>query len=162
MFVAYSHDLRDILRIRRGTWLSSYFELYFAFTFSALFHGLTMYAMPYGPNHTFNLRFTMWFNFMFWQAPAIQFEDFVIWCYKQMVGKTEGKVMDEEQKRLETNATTWHKIVGYIWVFSWWYYILPWPVDAVLRFEIVKATPLPFSVLNPILTRAENMMFGSD
>ncbi|CAF9922109.1 hypothetical protein IMSHALPRED_005340 [Imshaugia aleurites] len=164
MFVAYSRDLRAILHIRRGTWLSSYFDLYFTFTFSALFHGITMYAMPYGPNHSFNLRFMMWFHFMFWQAPAIQFEDLVIWCYKRIVGTTEGKVLNEEQqrqRRSETNVRTWHRIVGYIWVFGWWYYILPWPVDTVLRFEIAKASPLPFSVLNPVLTWAENITSSS-
>ena len=98
---------------------------------------------------------------MFWQAPAIQFEDLVIWCYKHIVGKMEGKVGDEEQKRLEMKAMTWHKMVGYAWVLGWWYYIMPWPVDAVLRFGVVKATPLPFSVLNPIVTWAENSMARS-
>lgn len=156
LFVAYSRDLRDMFRIRRGTWLSSYFELYFSFFLSALFHGLITYAMPYRPGYTFNLRYMMWFNFMFWQASAIQFEDFVRWCYMRIVGEAEGKVRDEEQKRLETKATTWHTVVGYIWVFGWWYCIMPWPADAFLKLGVIKATPLPFSVLEPIVTWAEN------
>ena len=161
MFVAYSHDLRDILRLRRGTWLSTYSELYFTFLLSALFHGLVTYAMPYGPNHTFHLRFTRWFSFVFWQAPAIQFEDFVIWCYKRVVAKTERKVGDEEPKEQEIKVMAWHKVVGYIWVLGWWYSIMHWPADAMLRFGVVKANPLPFSVLNPIVTWVENAMARS-
>lgn len=80
----------------------------------------------------------------------------MIWCYKRAVERSGEKVRDGEQKRLQTKATTWHTIVGYVWVFGWWYYIMSWPVDAVLRFGVVKATPLPFSVLSPILTLVEN------
>ena len=152
MFVAYSGDLRDILHIRRGTWLSSYFELYFTFFFSALLHGLSTYALPYGPNHSFNLRFLMWFKFMAWQAPAIQFEDFVLWCYKRIVEKTEGKVGEGEQKRVEMKPQTWHKVIGYIWVCGWCYFFMHWPADPMLRFGVFKKSPIPFSVLNPIVS----------
>ena len=93
---------------------------------------------------------------MFWQASAIQLEDFVIWCYKRIVRGREGKVRDEEQKRLETKAATWHTVVGYIWVFGWWYFIMPWAADAFLKLGVIKATPLPFSVLEPIVSWAEN------
>ena len=74
MFVSWSKDFKHILGIRRGTWLSSYSELYFTFTLSALGHGLCTYAMPHGPRHTFYPRFWTWFKFMFFQTPAIHLE----------------------------------------------------------------------------------------
>ena len=111
-FVAYSRNLRDILRVRRGIWPTTYLELYFALTLSALYHGLVMYAIPHGPNYTFDLRFVMW------QAPAIQSEDFVIWGYKRVVvGKTDLGVGDGPQK--DTQVRTWHKMVGFVWVLGW-------------------------------------------
>ena len=55
----------------KGTWLSSYSELYFCFFLSGLFHGILTYAMPYAPNFDFHTRSTMWFKFMFFQAFAI-------------------------------------------------------------------------------------------
>ncbi|KAL2041434.1 hypothetical protein N7G274_005816 [Stereocaulon virgatum] len=155
MLVSYTDDLKNLLRIPRGTWISSYFALYFGFFLSALFHGLVTYALPYGPYHTFHLRFYLWFFFMFVQAPAIHFEDCVIWCYKQATRTTDEKDMDERPSGRKDPAT-WQKVVGYIWVIFFWYHLVPTPANAVLRFGMVKDSPVPFSVLEPLLSLVEN------
>ena len=152
MFISFSTDLKDLLKIRRGTWLSSYFELYFIFTLSALGHGLITYAMPYSPRHTFHVRFVMYFNFMFYQAPAIHFEDFIIWTYKRMTGETENR---------DGKPMLWQTIVGYVWVTSWWYFVLGWTMAAVLQLGIAKLDPLPFSILRPVTAFVERNLRSS-
>ena len=155
MLVSYAKDLKTMLGIPRGTWISSYFELYFCFFLTALFHGLVTYALPHGPYHTFYLRFHLWFLFMFVQAPAIHLEDCVIWCYKQATRTT-----DEEDKNGVASGgrdpAAWQKVVGYIWVIFFWYHVVPWPANAVLRFGMVKDSPVPFSILEPLLGLVEN------
>ena len=84
--VSYSQDLESFCGIKQGTWLSSYSELYFWFFLSDLCHGISICAMSYAPNFDFHTRFTMWFNFMFFQAFANHFEDLVIRAYKRALG----------------------------------------------------------------------------
>lgn len=155
MFVSWSQDVKNVVGIRRGTWLSSYSELYFTFTLSALCHGLITYAMPYGPDHTFYLRFWMWFNFMFFQAFAIHLEDIVIWCYKRVIGEPAGKNQTQEGAGL-----SWQMVLGYFWVASCWYFVLGWCLNALLQLGIAQLNPLPFSVLQPILETVEKNLLS--
>ena len=102
--------------------------------------------MPYTPNFDFHTRFTMWFNFMFFQAFAIHFEDLVIWAYERTLGNEHSK-----DKSSRETVRTWQIIVGYLWVYTWWYWIDPWTMDPLIRLGITATNPLPFSIIQPIL-----------
>lgn len=39
-YTKWSHGIMGILGIQRGTWLSTYFQLYFTFLFSGVGHGI--------------------------------------------------------------------------------------------------------------------------
>ena len=147
--VSYSQDLKRFCGIEKGTWLSSYSELYFCFFLSGLFHGISTYVMPYARSFDFHSRFTMWFNFMFFQAFAIHFEDLVIWAYKRSLGNE-----DLKDKSSHEGVRTWQMIVGYLWIYTWWYWIDPWTMDPLIRLGITATNPLPFSILEPILRLA--------
>ena len=105
--------------------------------------------MPYAPNFVFHTRFTMWFNFMFFQAFAIHFADLVIWAYKRSLGND-----DLKDKSSHEGVRTWQIIVGYLWVYTWWYWIELWTMDPLIRLGITATNPLPFSILEPILRLA--------
>ena len=102
--------------------------------------------MPYGPNFDFNTRFTMWFNFMFFQAFAIHFEDLVVWAYNKALGYE-----DLKDKSSHERVRTWQTIVGYLWVYTWWYWIDPWTMDPMIRLGVTATNPLAFSIIKPIL-----------
>ena len=146
MLVSYSQDLKSVFKIQRGTWLSSYSELYFCFFLSGLFHGISTYAMPYAPNFDFYTRFTMWFSFMFSQAFAIHLEDFAIWAYK-----TTFETSVSNDKSLHKGAQAWQMVVGYLWVYTFWFVINHWTMNPILRLGVAATNPLPFSLIGPIL-----------
>jgi hypothetical protein len=91
-----------------------------------------------------------WVKFYIMQALGIHFEDFVIWCYKQVAGKPV-KEPGQEMEELVVELKTWHRLVGYAWVLSWWTYHTDLAMLAYLRTGLAAEDPLPFSLLRPLL-----------
>ncbi|MCJ1395079.1 hypothetical protein MMC18_007960 [Xylographa bjoerkii] len=151
-FLDWSHHFCNMLGIKRGTWLSTYFLLYFAFFMTAVGHGLGTYVIPHGPNATFDDRFYAWVRFFMRHAVAIHFEDFVIWCYKQVAypGATTSNGEGQPDNR-DTVSKRWHRVVGRVWVAGWWLYAMDWAMQAVLHTGVLADSPLPFSVWGPLL-----------
>ena len=146
VYISYSRALVSVLSFKRGTWLSSYTQLYFSFLLSATGHGLVTYGMPHGPRHTMWDRFwSFWLCFAL-QAVAIHLEDFVIWCYWQFTVGSE--VRDQHQ---EITCSHWQRAVGRLWVISWSWIISVMMVDPCLKLGIYALSPLPFPVVDPLL-----------
>ena len=68
--------------------------------------------MPYAPDFDFNTRFTMWINFMFFQAFVIHVEDLVIWAFNRSFGNE-----NSGDKGSHEGVRTWQMIVGYLRVY---------------------------------------------
>lgn len=146
VYTGYSRALVSKLGIKRGTWLSSYTQLYSSFLLSATGHGLVTYGMPHGARHTAWDRFwSFWLCFAL-QAIAIHLEDFIIWCYWQLA--LESNVRDQ---RRNMSSSRWQRVVGRLWVISWCWIISGIMVDPCLKLGIYASNPLPFSVLQPLL-----------
>ena len=102
------------------------------------------YAMSYHTRDTNTLanRFFLFFNFMMLQAVAVQFEDFVIWCYKAWTGVPKGQ---------DAQPESWHRVVGITWVLAVWCYTAKLAMLACIRNGISAEDSLPFSVVRPTL-----------
>lgn len=85
------------------------------------------------------------------QALGIHFEDFVIWCYKQVVGKPKPKTPDQDKQELDVEPKLWHRLVGYVWVLSWWTYHTDLAMLVYLRAGLAAEDTMPFSLLRPLL-----------
>ena len=94
--------------------------------------------------NTFANRFLLFFNFMIIQAVAIQFEDFVIWCYKAWNGVPKGQTVQ---------VKTWHRVIGFSWVLIVWCYSAKLAMLACVRNGISAEDSLPFSIVRPVLTK---------
>lgn len=55
-----------------------------------------------------------WVKFYIMQALGIHFEDFLIWCYKQVAGKPKPKASGQDKQELEVEPKLWHRLVGYV------------------------------------------------
>ncbi len=67
-----------------------------------------------------------------------------------------GGVDNPSYKKETTEARTvtparWQKAVGFVWVYTFWYWIDPLTVNPLLRLGVVAGNPLPFSVVQPVL-----------
>ena len=104
--------------------------------------------MPHGPHATFDDRFYAWVRFFMRHAMAIHFEDFVIWCYKQVAVpvKKDGSKPDNR----DIVGKRWHRVVGRLWVTSWWLFAMDWAMKAVLHTGVL-AEPAPISAWRPLL-----------
>ena len=60
------------------------------------------------------------------------------------------KILEDIAAHNETPAM-WQKMVGFVWVYSFWYWIIPWTVNPLLRLGVLAASPLPFSLVEPIM-----------
>ena len=143
MYTAYGRQLARALGFSRGSWQSSYMQLYFVFLLSATGHAMVMYGLPYASNHTtWDRWWSFWLCFAC-QAGAIHAEDAVIWCWCQLSGdgRTDGK---KESKR-------WQRNVGRLWVVAWCWLISPLMVDPGLKLGTYDIDPLPFPIVEPIL-----------
>jgi hypothetical protein len=107
-----------ILRFPRGTNLSSYTQLYFAFFMSAVFHfaGEFMYE-----------RRMVYRSFKFFplQAVAITFEDFIIFIAKRLVLPKRFNPGNHNESWAEAVI----RVVGYCWVILWFCLTLPGYID---------------------------------
>ena len=143
MYKGYSRQLTKALGFARGSWWSSYAQLYFIFMLSATGHAMVIYGLPYASTHTtWDRVWSFWLCFAC-QAPAIQLEDAVIWSWRQLSrdGKSNAK---RESKR-------WQRNVGRVWVIIWSWYISVWMVDPALKFGFYQLNPLPFSIVDSTL-----------
>ena len=175
-----SSNFKQHFNIKRGTWLSSYIEIFYCFTLSALFHGVSTLALPVPKEEDrkdWYTRFWAWFLFMFVQAGGIAVEDGVIWAWQHLSGSVErgtaaGMVNGAAKSDGKGNGTVggegnapspkrtahaqetpakWQMAVGFVWVYTFWYIIDPLTVDPLLRLGVVAGNPLPFSVVQPVL-----------
>lgn len=136
MLTAYTSAFVDAMKIKRGTKLSSYTQLWLAFTISGAMHASSMLILPSPTNITFNERTIGVMQFFFFQAAAITFEDFIQWVWKQLGGKTSAPSM-------------FRTLVGYTWVICCFWYSLPLIGDVMLRMRMGDQTFLPFTVTGP-------------
>ena len=68
----------------------------------------------------------------------------MIRAYKNLAGQT-GPVHEARGPEL------WQRVIGYLWVACWWYFIGGDPAAAVLRLGIARLDPLPFSIVRPLV-----------
>lgn len=103
--------VNDTLRIRKGTNASSYGKLFLSFAISAFMHAAGDYGM-YGGSR--------WFSHPFFlaQPVAIILEDIVI-----AVGNRTG---------LRSRFPNLSSALGYLWVFSWFCFVMPPFAEAFL------------------------------
>jgi gliotoxin/aspirochlorine biosynthesis aminotransferase len=138
MLTAYTGGFVDLLGIKRGTNMSSYTQLWLAFTLSGIFHALSQLMAPSPTNITFEERTVGIFLFFLWQAAAITIEDFVHWLWKQGGGSF-------------AKRSVLRTAVGYAWVlFSMWYSI-PLAGDVFLRRRFGVESPLPFTIWGTVM-----------
>ena len=143
MYTAYSRQLTEALGLSRGSWLSSYTQLYFVFMLSATGHAMVIYGLPYASTHTtWDRWWSFWLCFAC-QAGAIHTEDAVIWCWHQL--SQEG---NDDGKR---GSKRWQRNVGRLWVIGWSWLISVWMADPALKFGFYQLNPLPFSIVDPTL-----------
>ncbi|KAF2789624.1 hypothetical protein K505DRAFT_410225 [Melanomma pulvis-pyrius CBS 109.77] len=134
MLSSYTDAFANILRIRRGTNLSSYAKLYLAFFISGAFHALGQLHLPRPANITAEECSMGFLHFFIWQAFAITIEDFVKWLWQIAGWSTEGV-----------------RIIGYAWVFfsMWWSF--PLAGDTVLKLRIGAGSFAPFPLMKPLV-----------
>ncbi|KAG9230929.1 toxin biosynthesis protein [Amylocarpus encephaloides] len=142
MLTLYTDSLADLLRIQRGTNLSSYTKLYLAFAISGMFHALSQLQMPCPTNITPSERCWGFFLFFVWQTVAITLEDCVQWLYKKAGGKFE----DVRGRTLRTAA-------GYCWVIGSMWLSIPLVGDTFLRMRMGVDSLLPFSIARPLVQK---------
>ena len=74
---------------------------------------------------------------------AIQAEDVVIWCWRQLSSNPKND-RKKESKR-------WQRNVGRLWVIGWSWVISTLMVDPGLKLGTYDTKPLPFPILEPIM-----------
>lgn len=137
MITAYTGGFVDLVGIKRGTNLSSYTQLWLAFTLSGVFHALSQLMAPSPTNITFEERTVGIFLFFLWQAAVITIEDGVHWLWKR--GGDDF-----------ANPSVFRTGVGYLWVcFSMWCSI-PLAGDVFLRRRFGVESPLPMTLWGPL------------
>lgn len=136
MLTSYTDTFANLLGIPRGCNISSYTKLYLAFLISGSFHALGQLHLPRPANISASECSLGFLLFFIWQAIAITAEDFVIWVWRNSMGKgnTKGKGM----KRL-------NHLVGYAWVLLSMWFSLPLVGDTVLKLRVGTGSFLPFS-----------------
>ena len=125
----------NLIGFKKGTTGSSYTQLYASFLLSGLIHacGDAMVGKKY---------FGSTFLFFPLQAVVITFEDIVIAVFRDSGYKHGGPLT---------------RLVGYIWVFMWFYYSTPLFIDWSLKAGMNKGGSLPFSVLQLLYTNTVNI-----
>ena len=143
MYLGYSRQLTRALGFARGSWQSSYTQLYFVFMLSGTGHALVLYGLPHASSlTTWDRWWSFWLCFAC-QAPAIHAEDMVIWGWRQ--------VFQQGKREEKTGSERWQRIVGRVWVIAWNWYISVWMVDPGLKLGTYEMSPLPFPVVEPVL-----------
>ncbi|KAI9769733.1 MAG: hypothetical protein M1835_006662 [Candelina submexicana] len=144
MLTAYGQAAVRTLRIRRGTNLSCYIQLYISFAISGFFHGLMTYNMP-GSSSTLSFEhgFLLAFKFFILQAMGIHLED----IFFGICDRLGGFFFSEKKTALSLQDYRFlRRGFGYVWVVSWFWFSLGWGGDAYLKSGIlgVNDVPVPF------------------
>jgi len=126
----------DALHVKRGTILSSYVQLWLAFTISGFMHAASMLMLPAPINITWSERTVGMLQFFLWQAAAITFEDFVQWALRGQYDQSK-------------NSRTCRSCIGYLWVTCFMWYSLPFAGDVMLRIRLTEKSFLPFTLVGP-------------
>ncbi|MCJ1380203.1 hypothetical protein MMC17_003306 [Xylographa soralifera] len=142
MLTSYTDAFIKILKIPRGTNLSSYSTLYIAFILSGAFHALSQLQMPCPTNITPAERTVGFFLFFVWQAVAITVEDLIYWCWRKAGGSVE-----QNQRHLG------RRLVGYLWITASMWASMPLVADTFLRMRMGAESFLPFTVTGPLVQR---------
>lgn len=138
MINGFTGSAVDLLRIKRGTNLSSYTQLWLGFAISGVMHALSMRMLPSPVNITLEEKTVGMLQFFMWQAAAITFEDFIQWVWGRVVGPRQG-------------SDPLRTAVGYVWVVASFWYSIPFAADVMLRLRCVETSPLPIAVFGPLL-----------
>ena len=138
MLTSYTNAFIQILKIPRGTNLSSYTTLYLAFTMSGAFHALSQLQMPCPTNITPAERTVGFFLFFVWQAAAITLEDLMQWCWRKA-----GRGLRQDTGKLG------RRLVGYVWITVSMWASMPLVADTFLRMRIGTESFLPFTIAGP-------------
>ena len=104
------------LGFQRGTKLSSYTQLYFAFFISAILHSFADLALE--ERNVFRS-----YRFFFFQVVAITFEDLVINLAKRLLRRRGIEL--KPGKPDESWAEVGVRVIGYCWVLLWLCLTLP-------------------------------------
>ena len=140
MFTSYGQALVRILRIPRGTNLSSYTQLYVSFVISGLFHALMTYNLPGTNSLPFEYSFMLAFKFFVMQAMAIQFEDTVLAICRRV------------RKTPASENQIFGRVFGYLWVISWFWFSLGWGGDALLKSNMMRVSDVPVPVVGVLFS----------
>lgn len=142
MFTGYGQAIVRILRIPRGTNLSSYTQLYVSFAISGLFHALMTYnIIPSTSSLSFEDSFMLAFKFFVLQAMGIHFEDTVLAAYRRLRHMPASK------------NQTFGRVFGYLWVISWFWFSLGWGGDALLKSGIMGVNDVPMPIAGKLLSK---------
>jgi hypothetical protein len=123
MLQSWSRALVNLLRIKRGTWLSSFVQTIFAFAVTGFLHGIA--ASRIEPTPPFSGQYErFWALFLFFtvQAIGVIIEDVVSTVVDEVELAFE---WDDEKGR--TNG--WRDWIGRLWVLGW----LLWTGQLVLE-----------------------------
>ena len=144
-FTTWSHGLMRTIGIRHGSWLSTYFQLYFSFLFTGIGHGIVTYAASYHTRQhsSFQVRLMPWVTFYLCQAVAIHVEDFAWWCY--------ASVVSDPNKRAQQAGL--RQVIGWLWVLSWWTACTDAAMLVYFRTGLAAESPLPFSLSRILLEK---------
>lgn len=142
MITQYADAMAAVFNIPKGTNLSSYSKLYFAFLFSGTFHALSQLQMPSPVNITVSERTVGFLLFFIWQMAAITLEDFAQWLGK--------KVNFAGLSREKSTIRTW---IGWTWVTVVMWKGLPLVGDTFLRLRMGVDSLLPYSLCRPLVEK---------
>lgn len=142
MITQYTDAMAELFRIPKGTNLSSYSKLYFAFLFSGTFHALSQLQMPSPVNITTSERTMGFFLFFVWQMAAITIEDFAQWLAK----KVGFSVLAIERSSVRT-------LIGWMWVTVVMWKGMPLVGDTFLRLRMGAESLLPYSFSRPFVEK---------
>ena len=120
----------DVLRLRRGTPAARYINLFLVFGISGAFHlsNETSSGIPPAKNRVS--------EFFLMQAVGITMEDFIEWVYRVVRPGRQRNRDDEKtgQDGVGESLETWQKLIGYVWVISW--FLLTTPIWSYQRMRL--------------------------
>ncbi|KAG6988940.1 thioredoxin reductase gliT [Physcia stellaris] len=131
LLTAYNTFLLSLFSIPRGTILSKYLQIWFAFTLSGLMHANSMRGLPLPNINTADCTLVM-LRFFLWQALAITLGDLAISIYQQPF----------RRKGLEA----FWRMIGWAWVIVSFWISMHWAGDVMLRMRLGEETFLPGTV----------------
>lgn len=109
-----------LLRLRKGSLLSQYTQLYLVFGLSCLFHQFQMFNVT--------RRDMGEFAFFMSQPVAITVEDIVQGCWRNYCGFAPTPI----------SASGFTRITGYVWTFLWFSFSLHLYIDGLLDANVIN------------------------